>query len=99
MDKNIAVFNLLSYETQNFLTLVFNFIDFIKNSKLPLELYNVFENYKKEKDDLLNKKLIRKQLDTVSVKYDKLMEKAKIQNNTRFANFFKVIKDEEEDTK
>ena len=73
--------------------------DFIKNSKLPLELYNVFENYKKEKDDLLNKKLIRKQLDTVSVKYDKLMEKAKIQNNTRFANFFKVVKDEDEDTK
>lgn len=36
MDKNIAVFNLLSYETQNFLTLVFNFIDFIKNSKITI---------------------------------------------------------------
>ena len=36
MDKNIAVFNLLSYETQNFLTLVFNFIDFIKNSKVTI---------------------------------------------------------------
>lgn len=36
MDKNIAVFNLLSYETQNFLTIVFNFIDFIKNSKVTI---------------------------------------------------------------
>ena len=33
--------------------------------------------------------LIRKQLDTVSSKYDELMEKAKIQNNTRFENFFR----------
>ena len=68
--------------------------DFIRNSELPWELYHVYENYKKEKDNVLNKKLIRKQLDTVSVKYDKLMEKAKIQNNTRFANFFKISSNE-----
>ena len=73
--------------------------DFIRNSELPWELYHVYENYKKEKDNVLNKKLIRKQLDTVSVKYDKLMEKAKIQNNTRFANFFKISNDANEDEK
>ena len=61
----------------------------MKNSKLPFELYNVYENYNKEKDNPLHKQLIRKQLDTVSSKYDELMEKAKIQNNTRFENFFR----------
>ena len=73
--------------------------DFIRNSELPWELYHVYENYNKEKDNVLNKKLIRKQLDTVSVKYDKLMEKAKIQNNTRFANFFKITNETNEDDK
>ena len=73
--------------------------DFIRNSELPWELYHVYENYKKEKDNVLNKKLIRKQLDTVSVKYDKLMEKAKIQNNTRFANFFRISNDTNEEEK
>ena len=73
--------------------------DFRRNSELPWELYNVYENYQKEKDNVLNKKLIRKQLDTVSVKYDKLMEKAKIQNNTRFANFFRISNDTNEDEK
>ena len=63
--------------------------EFKRNSELPWELYHVYENYNNEKENELNKKLIRKQLDTVSVKYDKLMEKAKIQNNTRFANFFR----------
>ena len=63
--------------------------EFVKNSKLPFELYNVYENYNKEKDNPLHKQLIRKQLDTVSSKYDELMEKAKIQNNTRFENFFR----------
>ena len=73
--------------------------EFKRNSELPWELYNVYENYKKEKDNALNKKLMRKQLDTVSVKYDKLMEKAKIQNNTRFANFFKINNDTNEEEK
>jgi YHS domain-containing protein len=73
--------------------------DFIRNSELPWELYHVYENYKKEKDNLLNKKLIRKQLDTVSIKYDKLMEKAKIQNNTRFANFFRIDNETGEEDK
>ena len=73
--------------------------DFIRNSELPWELYHVYENYKKEKDNVLNKKLIRKQLDTVSVKYDKLMEKAKIQNNTRFANFFRITNEANEEEK
>ena len=63
--------------------------EFIKNSKLPFELLNCFETYHKESDKPLRKQLNRKQLDNVSVKYDDLMEKAKIQNNTRFANFFK----------
>ena len=73
--------------------------DFIRNSELPWELYHVYENYHKEKDNVLNKKLIRKQLDSVSVKYDKLMEKAKIQNNTRFANFFKISNETNEEEK
>ena len=73
--------------------------DFIRNSELPWELYKVYNDYKKEKDNALNKKLIRKQLDTVSVKYDKLMEKAKIQNNTRFANFFKISNETNEEEK
>ena len=63
--------------------------EFIKNSKLPFELLKSFETYNKESNQPLRKKLNRKQLDNVSVKYDDLMEKAKIQNNTRFANFFK----------
>ncbi len=63
--------------------------EFLKNSKLPFELFNVYDNYNKEKENPLHKQLIRKQLDNVSNKYDELMEKAKIQNNTRFANFFK----------
>ena len=42
---------------------------------------------------------MRKQLDTVSVKYDKLMEKAKIQNNTRFANFFRIVNEANEEEK
>ena len=63
--------------------------EFIKNSKLPFELLKCFEVYHKESEKPLRKKLNRKQLDNVSVKYDDLMEKAKIQNNTRFANFFK----------
>jgi adenylate kinase family enzyme len=63
--------------------------EFLKNSKLPFELYSVYDNYNKEKENPLHKQLIRKQLDNVSNKYDELMEKAKIQNNTRFANFFK----------
>ena len=73
--------------------------DFIRNSELPWELYHVYTNYKKEKDNILNKKLIRKQLDSVSIKYDKLMEKAKIQNNTRFANFFKISNEANEEEK
>ena len=81
------------------LFIFFIFICIIGNSELPWELYNVYENYQKEKDNVLNKKLIRKQLDTVSVKYDKLMEKAKIQNNTRFANFFRISNDTNEDEK
>lgn len=63
--------------------------EFVNNSKLPFELYKVFENYHQVKDNPLRKQLIRKQLDTVSSKYDELMEKAKIQNNTRFENFFR----------
>ena len=63
--------------------------EFIKNSKLPFELLKSFETYHKESEKPLRKRLNRKQLDNVSVKYDDLMEKAKIQNNTRFANFFK----------
>ena len=73
--------------------------DFKRNSELPWELFNVYENYKKEKDNELNKKLMRKQLDTVSIKYDKLMEKAKIQNNTRFANFFRIYNEANEEEK
>ncbi len=63
--------------------------DFIKNSKLPFELLRVHENYVKEKDNPLHQKLIKKQLDNTATKYDELMEKAKIQNNTRFENFFR----------
>ena len=66
---------------------------------MPWELYHVYENYNNEKENELNKKLIRKQLDTVSVKYDKLMEKAKIQNNTRFANFFRINNEDNEEEK
>ena len=73
--------------------------EFKRNSELPWELFNVYENYNKEKDNVLNKKLMRKQLDTVSVKYDKLMEKAKIQNNTRFANFFRINNEANEEEK
>ncbi len=36
MDSNIETYKYLNYETQNFLTIVFNFIDFIKNSKLTI---------------------------------------------------------------
>ncbi len=63
--------------------------EFVKNSKLPFELLQSFETYNKECDKPLRKQLNRKQLDNVSMKYDDLMEKAKVQNNTRFANFFK----------
>ena len=63
--------------------------EFIKNSKLPFELFSVYGKYNEEKDNVLHKKLIKKQLDTVADKYDELMEKAKIQNNTRFENFFR----------
>ena len=73
--------------------------EFKRNSELPWELFHVYENYKNEKDNELNKKLMRKQLDTVSVKYDKLMEKAKIQNNTRFANFFRIYNEANEEEK
>ena len=73
--------------------------EFKRNSELPWELYHVYENYNNEKKNELNKKLIRKQLDTVSVKYDKLMEKAKIQNNTRFANFFRIYNEANEEEK
>ena len=73
--------------------------EFKRNSELPWELYHVYENYNNEKKNELNKKLIRKQLDTVSVKYDKLMEKAKIQNNTRFANFFRINNEANEEEK
>ena len=73
--------------------------EFKRNSELPWELYHVYENYNNEKDNALNKKLMRKQLDTVSVKYDKLMEKAKIQNNTRFANFFRIYNEANEEEK
>jgi YHS domain-containing protein len=73
--------------------------EFKRNSELPWELYHVYENYNNEKENELNKKLIRKQLDTVSVKYDKLMEKAKIQNNTRFANFFRINNETNEEEK
>ena len=59
----------------------------------------MYDKYNKEADNKLNKKLIRKQLDTVSVKYDKLMEKAKIQNNTRFANFFRINNEANEEEK
>ena len=73
--------------------------EFKRNSELPWELFNVYENYNNEKDNELNKKLMRKQLDTVSVKYDRLMEKAKIQNNTRFANFFRIANEANEEEK
>ena len=73
--------------------------EFKRNSELPWELFSVYDKYNKETDNKLNKKLIRKQLDTVSVKYDKLMEKAKIQNNTRFANFFRINNEANEEEK
>ena len=73
--------------------------EFKRNSELPWELYSVYDKYNKETENKLNKKLIRKQLDTVSVKYDKLMEKAKIQNNTRFANFFRINNEANEEEK
>ena len=63
--------------------------EFIKNSKLPFELFSVYGKYNEEKDNKLHKTLIKKQLDTVADKYDELMEKAKIHNNTRFENFFR----------
>jgi len=65
------------------------FEEFIKNSKLPLELSNTYDKYNKEKHNPLRKQLIRKQLDNFAVKYDELREKAKNQKNTRFEDFFK----------
>ena len=63
--------------------------DFIRYSKLPFELLEVFENYQKCEEDKVKKALIRKQLNYLAIKYDKLMEKAKIQKNNRFDNFFR----------
>lgn len=65
------------------------FNEFLKNSKLPFELLNIFDRYEKNKNNFLQKELIRKQLNNLGIEYDKLMEKAKIQKNTRFENFFK----------
>ncbi len=63
--------------------------EFLKNSKLPFDLLNVYDKYEKNKNNFLQKELIRKQLNNLGMEYDKLMEKAKIQKNTRFENFFK----------
>lgn len=63
--------------------------EFLKNSKLPYELLDVYEKYKKMNNNVLQRDLIRKQLNNLGEKYDDLMEKAKIQKNTRFNNFFK----------
>jgi adenylate kinase family enzyme/YHS domain-containing protein len=64
------------------------FTEFVRNSMLPYELLDVYENYKKETNPL-KKELIFKQLDNLSKKYDDLIEKANVQRNTRFDNFFK----------
>lgn len=63
--------------------------EFLKNSKLPYELLEVYEKYQKTTNNPLHKDLIRKQLNNLGEKYDELMEKAKIQKNNRFLNFFK----------
>jgi adenylate/nucleoside-diphosphate kinase len=64
------------------------FEDFLKNSKIPFDLMNVYENHMKE-NNTLKKQLIRKQLNNLADKYDDLMDKAKTLTNTRFENFFK----------
>lgn len=64
--------------------------EFLNNAKLPYELLDVYENYHSLSDEnKLRKDLVRNQLNNISDKYDDLMEKAKIQKNTRFDNFFK----------
>ena len=65
--------------------------EFLKNAILPYDLLNVYENHNAvcAEENKLKKDLIRNQLNNLSEKYDDLMEKAKIQKNTRFDNFFK----------
>lgn len=64
--------------------------EFLKNAMLPYELLNVYENYNSISDEnKLKKDLVRNQLNNLAVKYDELMEKAKIQTNAKFEGYFK----------
>ncbi len=64
--------------------------EFLNNAKLPYELLEVYEQHNAIPDEnKLKKELKRNQLNKLAEKYDDLMEKAKIQKNTRFDNFFK----------
>lgn len=64
--------------------------EFLKNAMLPYELLNVHENYHSISDEnKLKKDLVRNQLNNLAVKYDELMEKAKIQTNAKFEGYFK----------
>ena len=64
--------------------------EFLKNAMLPYELLNVHENYHSISDEnKLRKDLVRNQLNNLAVKYDELMEKAKIQTNAKFEGYFK----------
>lgn len=64
--------------------------EFLNNAKLPYELLEVYEQHNAIPDEnKLQKELKRNQLNKLAEKYDDLMEKAKIQKNTRFDNFFK----------
>jgi len=64
--------------------------EFLNNARLPYELLEVYEQHNAIPDEnKLQKELKRNQLNKLAEKYDDLMEKAKIQKNTRFDNFFK----------
>lgn len=61
---------------------------FLKSSLLPFELLNIYENYLKAEDGSLKKKLLLREMEKLSIKYDELMEEAKNHKNTRFKDFF-----------
>ncbi len=64
--------------------------EFLKNAMLPYELLNVYDNYNSISDEnKLKKDLVRNQLNNLAIKYDELMEKAKIQTNAKFEGYFK----------
>ena len=61
---------------------------FLRSSLLPFELLNVYNKYKEAQDGSLKKKLLLREMEKLSVKYDELMEEAKNHKNTRFKEFF-----------